>query len=100
MGKKKEFSLESAFQKHISQKTGVAHETAKSFHKKRVFKEASGGAGDAGHPVKLNASGDLDKTMMPPIVLLDDAEGGRKFYISNIAPTSGDGADGDLWFEY
>lgn len=100
MAKKKEFGLESELRKHITQKVGVAHETAKSFHKKRVFKDTSGGAGDAGHPIKLNSSGDLDKSMMPPIVLLDDAEGGRKFYISDNAPGSGDGANGDLWFEY
>lgn len=100
MGKKREFTLESDFQKHIGQKVGVAHETAVSFHKKRVFKETSGGADDSGHPVVLNSSGDLDKTMMPPIVLLDNAEGGRKFYISDSAPGGGDGDDGDLWFEY
>lgn len=100
MAKKKEFSSESDFQKHIAQKAGIAHETAKYFHKKRVFKDTSEGAGDAEHPVKLNSSGQIDKTMMPPIVLLDDAEAGRKFYISDNAPASEDGNNGDLWFEY
>lgn len=100
MAKKKEFSLESEFQKHINQKVGVAHETAKFFHKKRVFKDTSAGVEDAEHPIKLNSSGDVDKSMMPPIVLLDDAEEGRKFYISDNAPGSGDGNNGDLWFEY
>lgn len=100
MAKKKEFALESEFQKHIVQKAGVAHDAAKSFHKKRVFKDTSAGAGDAEHPIKLNSSGDLDKSMLPPIVLLDDAEGGRKFYISDVAPGAGDGSDGDLWFEF
>ena len=100
MGKKKEFASEAEFQKHVGQKAGVAHETAKSFHKKRVFKDTSAGAGDAEHPVKLDSSGQVDKTMMPPIVLLDDAEGGRKFYISDNAPTGGQGNNGDLWFEY
>jgi len=100
MAKKTKYSSESAFDKHIRQKALVVHETAEYFHKKRVFKETSAGAGDAGHPVKLNSSGQVDKTMMPPIVLKDDAEAGRKFYISDIAPTGGQGNNGDLWFEY
>lgn len=100
MAKKKEFSSESELQKHMGQKAGIAHETAKHFHKKRVFKDTSEGAGDAERPVKLNSSGQVDKTMMPPIVLKDNAEAGRKFYISDIAPVSEDGDDGDLWFEY
>lgn len=100
MAKKTKFPSESDFDKHIRQKALIAHDTPEHFHKKRVFKETSAGAGDAGHPVKLNASGDVDKSMMPPIVLLDDAEGGRRFYISDIAPTGGQGNNGDLWFEY
>lgn len=100
MGKKKEFGSESEFQKHITQKAGIAHEIAKFFHKKRVFKDASAGAGDAERPVKLDSAGQINKTMLPPIVLLDDAEGGRRFYISDNAPTGGQGNNGDLWFEY
>ena len=100
MAKKKTLSSESDFQKHIGQKAGVAHETAKFFHKKKVFKDTSAGAGNAEHPVKLNSSGQVDKTMLPPIVLKDNAEGGRKFYISDSPPTGGQGNNGDLWFEY
>ncbi|MBA7708557.1 hypothetical protein ES703_117459 [subsurface metagenome] len=100
MAKKKEFASEAEFQKHITQKGGVAHEIAQFFHKKRVFKDTSAGAGDAEHPVKLNSSGQVDKTMMPPIVLKDNAEVGRKFYVSDSAPGGGDGDNGDLWFEY
>lgn len=100
MAKKRTFSSESEFQKHIGQKAGVAHETAKFFHKKKVFKGTSAGAGDAEHPIKLNSSGDVDKSMMPPVVLLDNAEAGRKFYVSDAAPGGGDGENGDLWFEY
>lgn len=100
MAKKTKYSPESEFEKHIRQNALVAHQTPEHFHKKRVFKEASAGAGDAGHPVKLNSVGVVDKSMMPPIVLLDDAEGGRRFYISDIAPTGGQGNNGDLWFEY
>lgn len=100
MAKKKEFSSEAELKKHSGQKAGIAHETAKSFHKKRVFKEASTGAAEAGHPIKLDSSGQVDKTMMPPIVLKDDAEAGRTVFVSDVAPTGGDGANGDIWLEY
>lgn len=102
MAKKTKFNAEAEFEKHIKQKALIAHDTPEHFHKKRVFKEASAGAGDAGCPVKLNAQGDVDVTMLPPEVLVDNQplSISRKVYISDNAPGGGDGINGDIWFEY
>lgn len=100
MAKKTKFPSESDFDKHIRQKALIAHDIPEHFHKKRVFQDASAGAGNAGYPIKLNSSGDIDKTMLPPIVLKDNAEADRKFFVSDVAPGAGDGEDGDLWFEF
>lgn len=100
MAKKTKFGSESEFEKHVRQKATIAHETPQFFHKKGVFKDSSAGAGDAGAPVKLNAQGDLDDTMLPPEVLVDNQplSASRKVHISDSSPSGGD--NGDIWLEY
>jgi len=100
MAKKTKFSEESEFDKHVRQNATVAHETPKHFHRKNVFKDVSTGAPEAGYPVKLNSVGDVDDSMLPPEVLVDNQplSASRKVHISDSAPSGG--TNGDIWLEY
>jgi len=56
--------VELDFGKHVSQSAPHAHRTARFFHIKGAFINASTGVPDAGKPIKLDAAGKIDSSMM------------------------------------
>lgn len=65
MAKAPKFGVAEDFSKHASQPSNIAHSGKDYFYVKGGFLTFSAGVGDAGKPIKLDADGLIDISMMP-----------------------------------